>query len=309
MNVIEKLNKKLKYLINVNNRNVIAAICINEFELLKTQTTNFNTIQILNQLISKMTPELDSTTPMRMLTVDQVIKGNKKYSLLIKKVHLSGGGGYAEAKLYSAYGDNKDGAVTQKFFTEKVQRLEDTLFPFKFLYFNGGGTFEKGSVQNIDLTWEYDREIESQSLNEAKLPVKDRSASFNEIVNDITYTITALSNKTTISKSVAAMFKLKKYYGVSEKESLTNDDILALKSDWAQRQQGVTTYDCTGGKYVYYVLPTSMTKDIEFWINGLRNTDWDEIEIGVTNASGHTDNYTIFKLHNKQTGILKIEVR
>ena len=72
---------------------------------------------------------------------------------------------------------------------------------------------------------------------------------------------------------------------------------------------GSTTFDCTGGKYPYYILPTSMISGIEFWINGLQNTDWVTEQISLTNASGYTESYTVFRLNTIQTGVLKIEVK
>lgn len=32
---------------------------------------------------------------------------------------------------------------------------------------------------------------------------------------------------------------------------------------------GATTFDCTGGKYVYYVIPDSLGTP-EFWVGGLK---------------------------------------
>ena len=102
---------------------------------------------------------------------------------------------------------------------------------------------------------------------------------------------------------------MRKYYGVSSHESLTNDQILALSSTWAQRSQGSTVFDCTAGKYPYYIIPTSMVSGIQFWIGGLRNTDLVEEVRDVTNSYGYTESYTLFRLNSIQTGVLNIEVK
>lgn len=190
----------------------------------------------------------------------------------------------------------------------QVSQLMTKVFPFT-MSLNGGGTYEKGSTQIINLSWTYDRDIESQSINNETLESVIRAKQYTGVTTDTTYILKAIQGGQTYTKSVSAQFKVKKYYGVSANKTLTNDEILALSSTWAGRAQGSTQFDCTGGKYPFYILPTSMVSGIQFWIGGLRNTDWLEEIRDVTNASGYTESYTIFRLNSIQTGVLNIEVR
>lgn len=306
-----QINSITNQIININDRVNSAN---NQITAIKSQV-NITTSQV-NNLINQtdsFNERLDNVDD-QVITFDQRLNAiNGQINILNSQIEdineklkqpITG-----NTVLYSSYGDNEDGAVTQEFFTKKVQKLEDSLFPFKFSYLNGGGTFEIGSVQTINLSWEYDRDIDNQYLNNSELSKEDRTAAIEDVTENTTYTIKAVSGQKTISKSVSAQFKLKRYYGVSEKESLTNDDILSLTNNWAQRQLSTTIFDCTGGKYVYYIIPSNMITDIEFWINGLRNTDWLIYEENITNTYNHVDSYTIYRLSNKQNGILKIEVR
>lgn len=190
----------------------------------------------------------------------------------------------------------------------QVTQLMTKVFPFT-MNLSGGGTYEKGSVQIINLSWTYDRDIETQSVNNESLSIDIRTKQYTDVTTDTTYTLRAVSGGETYTKSVSAQFKVKKYYGVSEKEALTNEEILTLSSEWAQNSQDSIQFDCTGGKYPFYILPTSMVSGIQFWIGGLRNTDWIEEIRDVTNTSGYTESYTIFRLNSTQTGVLNIEVR
>lgn len=190
----------------------------------------------------------------------------------------------------------------------QVSQLMSKVFPFT-MTLSGGGTYEKGSSQTISLSWTYDRDIESQSINNESLLIGIRAKQYANVATDTTYTLKAIQGGQTYTKSVSAQFKVKKYYGVSASGTLTNDEILALSSTWAGRTQGSTVFDCTGGKYPYYILPTSMVSGIQFWIGGLRNTDWKEETREVTNAFGHKESYTIYRLNNIQTGVLIIEVK
>ena len=190
----------------------------------------------------------------------------------------------------------------------QVSQLMSKVFPFT-MTLSGGGTYEKGSSQTINLSWTYDRDIESQSINNESLLIGIRAKQYANVTTDTTYSLKAIQGGQTYTKSVSAQFKVKKYYGVSANGTLTNDEILSLSNTWAGRTQGSTVFDCTGGKYPYYILPTSMVSGIQFWIGGLRNTDWKEETREVTNAFGHKESYTIYRLNSIQTGVLNIEVK
>lgn len=189
-----------------------------------------------------------------------------------------------------------------------VSKLMDEVFPFA-MTFTGGATYEKGSVQTVNLSWNYDRDIISQSINRETIAVDVRTKQYEGIVTDTTYILSAIFDGQTYTKSTSVEFRLKKYYGVSVREMLTDEEVLALSSLWAGRAQASTVFDCTGGKYPYYILPTSMVAGIQFWIGGLRNSDWIEEIREITNAYGYTESYTVFRLNSIQTGVLNIEIK
>lgn len=123
-------------------------------------------------------------------------------------------------------------------------------------------------------------------------------------------TITATYNGQSVSKVYNIYFKYKKYWGVSTSASLTSSQVIALAgSTWADsKAMGATTFDCTGGKYVYYVIPSSLGTP-EFWVGGLKNTDVVTTSATVTNASGGRTTYSIMRLANIQTGVLSVQFK
>ena len=189
-----------------------------------------------------------------------------------------------------------------------VSQLMGKVFPFT-ISLMGGNIYEKGSSQTINLSWSYDRDIMSQSINKEVMAVDIRSKQYEDVVADTTYTLSTVYNGQTYTKSTSVEFRLKKYYGVSAHETLTNEEILGLSNLWAGRAQASTVFDCTGGKYPFYILPASMASDIQFWIGGLRNSDWIEEIREITNVYGYTESYIIFRLNSIQTGVLNIEVK
>lgn len=189
-----------------------------------------------------------------------------------------------------------------------VSQLMEKVFPFT-ISFAGGGIYEKGSIRTINLTWDYDRDITSQSVNGETIAVDIRTKQYTDVVSDSTYNLSAVYDGRTYTKSTSVEFRLKKYYGVSAHETLTDEEVLALNASWAVRVQNSTVFDCTGGKYPYYILPASMASGIQFWIGGVRNSDWTAEVRDITNTYGHTESYTIFRLNSIQTGVLNIEVK
>lgn len=189
-----------------------------------------------------------------------------------------------------------------------VSQLMGKVFPFT-ISFAGGGIYEKGSIRTINLTWDYDRDITSQSVNGETIAVDIRTKQYTDVVSDSTYNLSAVYDGQTYTKSTSVEFRLKKYYGVSAHETLTDEEVLALNASWAARVQSSTVFDCTGGKYPYYILPASMASGIQFWIGGLRNSDWTAEVRDITNTYGHTESYTIFRLNSIQTGVLNVEVK
>lgn len=189
-----------------------------------------------------------------------------------------------------------------------VNTLMEKVFPFT-MTLTGGGTYEKGSSNSVVLRWTYDRDITYQEINIEELDISLRTKTYNNVTENTTYRLIAIYNSKEYEKSVSATFNIKKYYGVSEKTSLTNDEIKALTSTWASKALATTKFDCTGGKYPYYIIPTSLANNVTFYINGFANSNWSTEVKDVTNNYGYSESYTIYRLNTIQTGILNIEVR
>lgn len=189
-----------------------------------------------------------------------------------------------------------------------VNTLMEKVFPFT-MTLTGGGTYEKGSSNSVVLRWTYDRDITYQEINKEELDISLRTKTYNNVTENTIYRLIAIYNSKEYEKSVSATFNIKKYYGVSEKTSLNNDEILALTSAWASKALATTKFDCTGGKYPYYIIPTSLANNVSFYINGFANSNWSTEVKDITNSYGYSESYTIYRLNTIQTGILNIEVR
>ena len=171
---------------------------------------------------------------------------------------------------------------------------------------SGGGSYEIGSTRaTTTLTWSWNKTIVSQSLNQGigSLEPTIRTYVYNTPINsNTTFTITGTDGTTSKSASTSVSFLPKRYWGVSANTSLTDADILALSSELSTSRTQTRTFDCSGGKYFYFVIRTSYCNGISFKVNGLAFSDMDLETRNIVNAQGYTASYNIYRVHNIQTG-------
>lgn len=214
----------------------------------------------------------------------------------------------------------KAGVMTADMY-KTLQEIELATFPLS-LTASGGGTFEVGSSNKnaigIIVTRKGTNVTSSSTITVTASGSVTGSLSSDKktwtpstnISSNTSVAVKATYGSQNATKTVNYTFKYKKYWGTSTSASLTSSQVIALAgSTWADsKAMGATTFDCTGGKYVYYVIPSSLGTP-EFWVGGLKNTDVVTTSATVTNASGGSTTYSIMRLANIQTGVLSVEFK
>ena len=214
----------------------------------------------------------------------------------------------------------KAGVMTADMY-KTLQEIELATFPLS-LTASGGGTFEVGSSnknaigiivtrKGTDVTSSSTITVTaSGSVTGSLSSDKKTWTPSTNISSNTSVAVKATYGSQNATKTVNYTFKYKKYWGTSTSASLTSSQVIALAgSTWANsKAMGATTFDCTGGKYVYYVIPSSLGTP-EFWVGGLKNTDVVTTSATVTNASGGRATYSIMRLANIQTGVLSVEIK
>lgn len=214
----------------------------------------------------------------------------------------------------------KAGVMTADMY-KTLQEIELATFPLS-LTASGGGTFEVGSSnkkaigiivtrKGTDVTSSSTITVTaSGSVTGSLSSDKKTWTPSTNISSNTSVAVKATYGSQNATKTVNYTFKYKKYWGTSTSASLTSSQVIALAgSTWADsKAMGATTFDCTGGKYVYYVIPSSLGTP-EFWVGGLKNTDVVTTSATVTNASGGSATYSIIRLANIQTGVLSVEFK
>lgn len=233
------------------------------------------------------------------------------------------------------FGDSKDITISQASITDRFNKVEveltdltNAIFPLEFKIINGGGNYEVGQIIYPTLSWTVGIKGKDEEVSPTYATVNDSTEGVDgvykswtgsseitkEIPGTINYKVKVKYNSQEAEKTIGYNFYYKKFFGTSTSSELDTSEILKLTGKAFITGNsyilGTTKFDCTGGKYPYYVIPKSIYKDsLEFWVGGLKNTDIVIKDVDVITSTGLKITYTTIRLSNIQTGNLSIEIK
>lgn len=162
---------------------------------------------------------------------------------------------------------------------------------------------EKGvSLASVVLNWTYNKDVVSQSVNTVSIPdVEQRTYTVEgPFTSNTTFTLKANDGKKEFTKSLTISFLNKVYWGVgtvTESGSVNNEFVLGLsgsKFAASKSSVGTITANAEAGNYIYYAQPASWANPV-FNIGGF-DTEFELLHtFTLTNASGHEEQYKVFK--------------
>lgn len=186
------------------------------------------------------------------------------------------------------------------------QVLDNLLYTNPTVVLNGGGVFEYGhKLENVVLTWKTNKAVTSQFLNHGIGQIDSSLREYTivgPIMDDITYTITVDDGKTSESASAAFNFTTRLFWGVSKNDSPTDEEIFGFQSLLSDSRNQTRTFNCSGGKYFYFVIPTELCNGIGFQVNSMVFSDLNLEQREITNSYGVKTLYNIYRPNNIQTG-------
>lgn len=109
------------------------------------------------------------------------------------------------------------------------------------------------------------------------------------------------------SSTYTITWSYRRYWGVSNKESLTDEDILMMSSELSGNKNKLVAYDCTGGNYFYFAYPsvfgdlTSATT-----INNMQWNDWVIVKRVFLNQNGVSIPFNIYRSFNLLNGNVNV---
>lgn len=176
-------------------------------------------------------------------------------------------------------------------------------------------TYEMGTSKDVTFSWTF-----------SKLPIQ---VTFNSVAqtpatsgtNTVTVTSDTHATKTytvygkykegeTVTKSLSINFRNRYYYGyVAIPETIDGEFIKSLANkNWATTKTISFTPNCTAGTYVWYAYPKRLGLAV-MWMGGFQGGFEDPLTIPVTNSSGFTEDYYLYRSINSGIGNLGIQAK
>lgn len=177
------------------------------------------------------------------------------------------------------------------------------------------GNQEKGSVvNNVTLSWNYNKLPETLTLNNESLDVSSKSKSLTNqnITSNKTWTLKATDSRGAVSqKNVSISFLNGVYYGIgsiTESSGITNEFIQGLTKVLASSRNRTFSVNAGTGQYIYYAIPVVMGKPT-FYVGGFEG-GFDLLHTFLyTNSKGYSENYYVYKSTNSSLGSTSVEVK
>jgi len=193
---------------------------------------------------------------------------------------------------------------------EIANKIDEISNPFNINSFTvSPSTAQKGSTINVTVKWSYNKDINSQTLNNATLDVTLREKTFSSVNADVTYTLNATStNNISKAKSETVKFYNGIYYGKSSSTTYDSALINSLTKVLSDSKARTITVNAGTREYIYYCLPSRLGTP-NFNVGGF-DGGFDKVEtVSFTNSDGYTENYDIYKSNNANLGNTTIVIK
>lgn len=163
-------------------------------------------------------------------------------------------------------------------------------------------TCEMGSSQTINLAWSLSKTATSQNINGS--PVTGNSKQYTGVTTSISYTLNVSDGQTSASKTAYVTFANRVYYGAAA--DLTT--VTALTSLLSNDPERTITVDAGAGEYIIYAIPARLG-NVVFYVSGFEGGFESPVEKTLTNASGYSESYKVYRSTNANLGNTTVEIR
>jgi len=201
-----------------------------------------------------------------------------------------------EAKniIYNKYGlNNVDDALDEALY----------VYPVILHFDNNINVAQMGStVTSVSLSWQYNKPVTQQLINENLLDIDTRETSISEnITADKTYTLQAQDGKNTVNDTTSIWFYNNMYYG----SDFGNYSLENLNRVLSEKIKGFMTLNIANQEYFYYIYPTRLGTSV-FAMD-------DEVTLyeqkDLINESGYSEPYYIYRSNNHSLGEIHVEIK
>lgn len=161
---------------------------------------------------------------------------------------------------------------------------------------------EKGSSQTVTLLWSLNKPAITQDVNGHT--VTGTTTQFTDVTADTTYVLTVNDGYSSASKSVSVSFANRVYYGAAA--DLTS--VTSLSSVLSNDPERTITVNAGAGQYIIYAIPERLG-DVTFFVSGFEGGFEEPVVQVLTNSSGFTENYLVYRSTNANLGETTVEIK
>lgn len=198
-----------------------------------------------------------------------------------------------------------------------LNRLDNLEYvPISLISFTKTGTtvFELGStVDDVSFIWTANKTPSSLKINSTNLSTPTQSSGTvtlaeQGLTTTTTYTLTAGDGKNNSSRTATIYFYRGLYYGVSATDITTSAQVISLNELLRSSRSCTFTVNAGAGQYIWFCLPTVYGTPT-FNVGGFDGGFKDVLTLNVTNKSGRTEEYHIWKSDNVNLGSTTVTVK
>jgi len=201
---------------------------------------------------------------------------------------------------------------------DEVNKISDILYePISITSFSTAIKEMGSTVNTVTLSWKFNKTPTKLILNDGTSDDTLDINATNKTINDLSITMSA--NKTwtlkatdergaTDTKTITVTFCNNIYYGIGDMES--GFDSAFITTNLTKRLQASKVFDFSvtpESKYVYYAIPERLGT-VTFKVGGFAGGFEAPVVVSVTNGSGYTENYNVYRSTNKVSGSISVDV-
>lgn len=161
---------------------------------------------------------------------------------------------------------------------------------------------ELGSNSTITLNWIINKAATTQTINGED--VIGTTKQYANVSASTSYTLYVSDGNTTANKTITVNAANQIYYGVAANLS----DVTALTKVLSDEVERTITVNAGAGQYIIYAYPARLG-NVEFWVENFEGGFEPAVELNVTNASGYTELYKIYRSTNPNLGSTTVEIK
>lgn len=161
---------------------------------------------------------------------------------------------------------------------------------------------EIGSNSTIDLTWALNKAATTQTINGTA--VQGTSMQVTNISASTTFRLEVSDGETEATKTVAVTAANQIYYGAAADFST----VTSLTKVLSDNKRRTITVDAGQGQYIIYAYPARLG-DVTFYVDSWEGGFEPAVEQSITNTSGYTETYKLYRSTNANLGETTVEIR